>query len=247
MRASLIFLLLVPAAALARGEDGGAADPTLHVIVAPELAATFVDLGDAWTRAGNPPVNVAGLPMPALIERLGSGASIDLVGSSSHALDNVTPRDTCSFGSEQRYARGRLALWVKSGTPPSLLQLEDARWQKIAIGQPNLAPYGRAANQALEHAGLLTSLMPRLVYRPDSAAALSLAREGKADAALVALSLVADDKSRYTLISSELYTPIEESLVSCADRAHQAAAKAFVRFILSPSGAAILKRHALDP
>jgi molybdate transport system substrate-binding protein len=228
--------------------DAGVTVEKVRVAVSAEVAAAFVELGEAWAHAGGRPVVVTVASPPSLVALLGKGAAIDLLGGGHALVADATAATTCNLSSEQRFARGRLALWTRGGTPPTPGELRDPRWKKIALAEPNLSPYGRAANQALQRAGVLTDLMPRLVYRPDSADALAQARDGKVDAAFVALSLVANDKGHFAVVSSELYAPLEESLLVCGrDPAHAAAARAFVTFILSPHGASILKRHALDP
>lgn len=61
-------------------------------------------------------------------------------------------------------------------------------------------------------------------------------------------SLVLDDKSRYSIVDPQLYTPVDEVLIVCGkDPARVAAARTFAAFIGSPRAAQILKKHALEP
>ena len=89
------------------------------------------------------------------------------------------------------YARGKIVVWTASGgpAPVKLEDLAKPEFRRIAIANPEHAPYGRAAKQALEKAGIWSQIEPRLVLGDNIQATMLYAKEHNVDAAIVALSL----------------------------------------------------------
>ncbi len=123
------------------------------------------------------------------------------------------------------YAIGHLTLFLPKDSRVALLSdlsdlgpaVADGRLQKIAIANPEHAPYGQAAKQALERAGIWPLIMPRLVNAENSAQAAQFASIGAVDAALIPLALTNSDKIRATgthvEVDSSLYTPPRQYMV----------------------------------
>ncbi len=123
------------------------------------------------------------------------------------------------------YAQGRLALIVPSASPIALdAQLRGVQNQwaqqgvhKFAMANPNLAPYGRAAQQALQKLGLWTLLQPHLVVGENMAQATQFVTTGAAQAGITALSLaiapeIAKD-SQYIALPTHLHAPLNQRMV----------------------------------
>src|SRR5207302_5706854 len=92
--------------------------------------------------------------------------------------------------------------------------LLDGRYKRIAIANPDHAPYGRAARDALRKADLWDKLQDRIVIAESVQAAMTYAREGSADVALVAQSLaIADSQGSSLSIDPGLYPPLEQVMV----------------------------------
>jgi molybdate transport system substrate-binding protein len=128
--------------------------------------------------------------------------------------------------------------------------LEDLAAQtvrRVAIANPEHAPYGRAARAALGRAGVLAAVEPKLVLGDNVRQTLQYAETGNVDVAIVALALVATDDPRGVPVPDSLYPPIVQELVVIAQRPHEAAAKRFAEFVLSAEGRAILQRHRFEP
>jgi molybdate transport system substrate-binding protein len=104
------------------------------------------------------------------------------------------------------YARGRIALWAADdgALPQRIADLADPADARIAIANPAHAPYGRAAEQPLEQAGVLDTVRSRLVLGETVADTFEIARSGNAGVAIVARSLAIADASRYTLVPETL-------------------------------------------
>src|SRR6185295_2157852 len=96
----------------------------------------------------------------ALAEQIKSGAPYDLFLSA----DEVRIKDVVIPDSQTVYAQGRIALWSKSGRITTLDALPTPGVLHVAIANPGHAPYGAAARQALERAGLWSKLTGKIVY-----------------------------------------------------------------------------------
>jgi molybdate transport system substrate-binding protein len=130
------------------------------------------------------------------------------------------------------YAQGRLALIVPSTSPIALdaelrgLQNQWASVRKFAIANPDLAPYGRAAQQALQKLGLWGLVQPQLVMGENIAQATQFVTTGAAQAGITALSLatapeVAKD-SRYIALPEHLHAPLNQRMVLLKNASVQA-------------------------
>jgi molybdate transport system substrate-binding protein len=143
------------------------------------------------------------------------------------------------------YGVGRLGLWSKSGVFKDLADLRSPRVKHVAIANPVHAPYGAAAKQALERAGLWTALQPRLVYGENVRQALALAQSGNADAVITAWSLVKDRGA--VLLSERLHAPIRQAGGVAASSSHAAEGRKLLQFLTSPEGLRLLEAHGLYP
>ncbi len=147
------------------------------------------------------------------------------------------------------YAVGRLALAWRRGLPP-LRGVEDlarADVTHIAIANPAHAPYGRAAQQALTAAGLWERLQPRLVLGENIRQATDYVQGGNADAGLVALALVIDTDTPYTLVPASLHRPIVQAGGVLRGSGKEDAARCLLAALRAPAGQEALARFGFEP
>jgi molybdate transport system substrate-binding protein len=143
------------------------------------------------------------------------------------------------------YARGRLAMWTRDTSGMHLTRVEDvARGsvQRIAIANPSIAPYGRAAREALERAGIWEAVQPRLAIAENVRQALQYAETGNAEVAFVAHSQVRDVGGHTVFVPDSLHAPLDQALGVVATQDSARAAR-FASFVLGPSGRSILEQH----
>lgn len=118
---------------------------------------------------------------------------------------------------------------------------------KIAIANPEHAPYGKAAKQALIKAGVWDAIQDRIVYGENIQQTLQFAQSGNADAALVALSLALVTEGGFTAVDPALHEPLDQALVVCKGAGgksmHESSARQFTAFVNSDAGRAIMKRY----
>lgn len=141
-------------------------------------------------------------------------------------------------GSRFVYAKGKLVLW--SGTPGRFEDgeafLKDGGFDHIALANPKTAPYGLAAEQVMQHLGVLASLTPKLVKGDSISQTFQFAATGNADAGFVALSQIkgwkGESGSQWE-IPADYYAPIEQGAVLLKKGESNPAASAYLQFLKS--------------
>jgi molybdate transport system substrate-binding protein len=176
-----------------------------------------------------------------LARQLNEGGPFDVFASASDDFVSATvAAGVCDGTTKQHLSFGRLA--VLSTTPLTAIRgLAQLPGVKIALANPEHAPYGRAAKQALEHERLWTPLAGRLVYAANVRQALEYFDSGEVDVAFVAWSNVAlrdAGHSDLLLVDEALHAPLEHTLVLCRGGHHPEAARSFAGFLRNlPPGA----------
>ncbi len=155
-------------------------------------------------------------------------------------------------GTLTRYATGRLVLWVRSG---SRLQLErdgmrvllDSSVKRVAIANPQHAPYGRAGVEALRHFHVYDQTAPKFVFGENVTQAAQFVESGNAQVGFIALALALaptlKEKGRYWEVPAETYSALAQGVIIPKNSRNPEAARRFLEFLQTPEAAAILKRY----
>jgi molybdate transport system substrate-binding protein len=224
----------------------------VRVAAASDLALAFAELGRLFEARTGQKVTFSFAASGVLTKQLAQGAPYDLFAAANASFaESAVASGACRAGSKTNYARGHLAVWSKRGgvaPAKSLADLADPRFKRIAIANPEHAPYGKAAREALTAAGVWDAVAPRLVYGENVRQALQLAQTGNVEASIVALSLVFDDGSGARLpVDPALHAPLTQTLVVCQHGKNEEGAKLLARLLASPEGQALLQRYGFDP
>lgn len=151
------------------------------------------------------------------------------------------------------YALGRIGILVPHGSALKAdaelkdlaAALKDGRLQKFAMANPDHAPYGARAREALQHAGLWRQLQPRLVFGENISQAAQFATSGAAQGGIIAQSLaLAPSVGRlgtFALISDSWHQPLRQRMVLLKNA--EPAAQAFYDFIGTPAAQAVMGRY----
>lgn len=152
------------------------------------------------------------------------------------------------------YALGRIALFASHGSPLALdARLEGLRqgWSrlsKFAIANPEHAPYGRAARQALEKLGMWEMVQPRLVLAENVSQAAQFVATGAAQAGITALSLVLAPQvarqGRHVVLPDDLHAPLRQRMVLL--KSARGTARSFYDYLQSPPARAVLQRYGFS-
>ncbi len=152
------------------------------------------------------------------------------------------------------YARGTLVLWTRNDSGLRVLSLEalrDPAIKTIAIANPDHAPYGHAAQAALQHAGLYDAVRPKLVIAENIAQAAQYADSGNAQAGLISLTsaltprLKADGE--FVRVPLDDYPPIVQGAIIVRNSPAAAAAHRFLDFLTQPAVRQSLAAQGLEP
>jgi molybdate transport system substrate-binding protein len=247
----------------AHGAAHGAAQTTLHVAAAADLQPVLPPILKEFERATGVHAEGTYQASATLTAQIQNGAPFDVFLSA----DLSYPQKLIDAGlgaglaeglgnksAPMIYARGTLVLWERkdSGLPaPSLGLLKDGWLKRLAIANPDRAPYGRAAVAALTSLKIYDELKPRLVTGDNIAQAAQFVDSGNADAGLISLTgamtaqMTAD--GRYFVMPRELYPPIEQGMVIVAKTAQRAAAQKLLEFLLTRPVQAELAKSGLTP
>ncbi len=241
-------LFLFAACSTADTPDANEESPgPLAVFAAANLRSVLDDIvRDYQAQTGDSVVLVFG-STTSLGTQIINGAPADIfLAANTAAIDSLAVRGLIIDSTRAVYAIGRLILVGNCAradqlnpsrhcrAPQDIASLAQDSYRSIAIANPAFAPYGMAAETALDRSGVLPKIQDKLVLAANVNQALQYALTGNADAAIVALALVADDHSYdYSLVDTTLYDPIVQSLAVLRSSAHQQRALAFRAFLLS--------------
>jgi len=181
-----------------------------------------------------------------------NGAPFDLYFSADIAYpQKLEATGLAEPGTLYEYAVGRIVIWAPADAKVDVAKqgwkaLLDVRVEKIAIANPEHAPYGRAAVAALQKAGIYETVKPKLVYGENISQAAQFVQSGNAQAGIVAMSLAVSpgmrDGKRWE-VPAEMHPAIEQGAIVLKDAQNKEAARAFLEFVKSAAGRATLAEY----
>jgi molybdate transport system substrate-binding protein len=228
----------------------------VRVVAAADLQFAMADLALHFEKRTGIKVNVTYGSSGNSFAQIENGAPYDVFFSA----DVKYPRELESSGRAEPgslfvYGAGHLVIWVSAESKIDLARegwnaLLDERVQKIAIANPEHAPYGRAAISALTKAGLYEKVKKKLVYGENISQAAQFVQSGNAQAGILAKSLVLSPAMRggkSWSIPLDSYAPIRQAAILLKSAPSKAQAKSFLDFVKSPHGRFILGAYGFDP
>lgn len=221
------------------------------VAVAANFAGPLAQIGLAFTAATGHRLKVSpGSTGKFYTQVVTGGAPFEVL----LAADVETPSKLIAAGhavagSQFTYAVGQLVLW--SATPGLVddqgAVLAGGRYNKLAIANPKVAPYGKAALDVLASRGLSAAVTPRLVVGDSVAQAYQFVLTGNAEVGFVALSQVALPGKPVTgsmwRVPQSLYGPLRQDAVLLAAGANKPAALALLFFLQGPAARAVIAAY----
>jgi molybdate transport system substrate-binding protein len=221
----------------------GGRDGTLSIAAASDLRPAFTRLAREHERRTGDRVVLSFGSSGQLAQQIANGAPFDLFASASVAyVDAVLAAGRGDPGTKSTYAFGRIVVWSRDRA----YELEDLAGgdvRRVAIANPEHAPYGQAARQALERAGVLAEVQPKLVLGENVSDTQRLAASGNADAAVVALSLAVASDGRWTRVPARLHDPLEQALVVTEEGEGARSARRFAAMLDGREGRAAMRRY----
>ena len=220
-----------------------AAPQALTIAAASDLQTVMPELASGFERSVNAKVTVSFGSSGNFFAQIQNGAPFDVFFSA----DIEYPKQLVASGhadamSLYRYATGKIVLWARGDSgidvKRGLIGLTDARVRRIAMANPQHAPYGRAAEAALRHDKVYDAVKSKLVLGENIAQTVQLVDSGNADAGIVSLSHALSPLLRshgtYFEIPSSAYPPIEQAAVVLTSSTNKPLARQFLDYVKRP-------------
>lgn len=226
------------------------------VAAASDLKFALEEIADAFERqTGKKPRLIFG-SSGNFYTQIMQGAPFHLYMSADEAYVNKLHAAGKSLDQGKLYAMGKIGIFVPHGSlvkaDPNLddlaKSLAEGRLVKFAIANPEHAPYGDRAVQALKHKGIWEQIKPKLVYGENITQAAQFAQSGSSQGGIIALSLAKApaiaQQGQFALIPENWYTPLAQRMVLINNAPDQA--KQFYTFLGTEPARAILKKYGFD-
>ncbi|MCW5699363.1 MAG: molybdate ABC transporter substrate-binding protein [Rhodospirillales bacterium] len=226
------------------------------VAAASDLQFALVDIADAFKAETGRDVVLTFGSSGNIARQIRQGAAFDIFLSADETLVLDLAKDGFTRDDGRLYGAGRLVLVVPHGSPlkadGSLADLKnalaDGRLGKFAIANPDHAPYGKRAEEALRHAGVWDAVQPRIVLGENVAQAAQFATSSNAEGGLIAHSLVLSPKvsalGAFDLVPEDWHSPLRQRMVLLKDAGPAAAL--FYDYLQRSAARAIFRAYGFD-
>jgi len=224
----------------------------LRVAAASDLKFAMEELAEKFEEQSGTTVHVTYGSSGNFFSQLQNGAPFDLFFSADIEYPKkLKAAGLAEPGTLYEYAIGRIVIWTPPDSRVDVAKqgwkiLLDTRIQKIAIANPEHAPYGQAAVAALKQAGIYEAVKGKLVYGENISQAAQFVQSGNAQAGIVAMSLAVSpamrDGKRWE-IPAQVHPALEQGAIVLKDAKNKVAAMAFLDFVKSPAGRSTLSRY----
>ena len=241
----LIFLFVLLTCQAARAQE-------VRVAAAADLKFALDELGAQCEKHSGKKIAAIYGSSGNFFAQIQNGAPFDLFLSADIEYPRkLEAAGLAEAGTLYEYAVGRIVIWMPSDARADLAKLGwkallEPSVERIAIANPEHAPYGRAAVAALRTAGVYEQVRSRLVYGENITQAAQFVASGSAQAGIIALSLVVSpalrDGKRWE-IPEDMHPPIEQAAVILKSAKDKDGARALLAFLKSDTGRKILKAY----
>jgi molybdate transport system substrate-binding protein len=225
---------------------------TVGVAAASDLTYAMTEIAADFEKKSGCKLRVSLGSSGNFLTQIENGAPFDIFFSADVSYPKKLESDgLADAGGTYTYADGKLVLWTrndsKQDVSKGLAILRDPSIRKVSIANPEHAPYGRAAEEALKKAGVYDAVKDRLVLGENVAQAAQFAQTGNADGGIFALSLALSPEltkaGHYSLVPENLYAPIEQGVVVIRKSQNLQGARALLDYVKTPAVVALLERY----
>lgn len=244
----LLALLAVSLACRETRVPGAASE--LTVAAASDLTPAFEEIAREFEATHKTKIVFVFGSTGLLTRQIENGAPFDVFAAANVSfIDQLEAKGLIVPGTKTTYARGRITMWTTADSTVKLEKIEDLARpdvHRIAIANPDHAPYGQAAREALETARIWETVRPKLVYGDNIRQTLQFAETGNVEVAIVALSLSVQSKGRWVLIPEELHKPLDQGMGVMKATQNEPAARAFSEFVNGAKGREIMTKYGFS-
>ena len=222
----------------------------IHVAVAANFTAAMKDIAAQFEKSSEHKINLSFGSSGKIFAQIQNGAPFQVFFSADQAKPEALEKTGLTVpGSRFTYAIGVLALW--SAKPDFVnddaSRLKNGDFNKLALANPKLAPYGAAAMEALENLKLKQATEPKWVQGENIVQTYQFVATGNAELGFVALSQIMDKRhikgGSSWIIPSNLYNPIRQDAVLLKSAKDNTAANALLEYLRSSEARAIIHSY----
>jgi molybdate transport system substrate-binding protein len=221
--------------------------PTLTVFAAADLAFALKELAPRFEKAAGVKVALVLGSTGNLARQIEHGAPADVFFAANETfVDELVAKGAVIPQTRALYAQGRIVLATPKTFGPRLADLRrltDPRVRRVAIANPQHAPYGKVAEEALRKLGLWDAVRPKLVYGENIRHTLQFLQTGAADAGIVALSVASVPEIDWVPIDPTLHAPLNQVVAVVRRSGRPELGVAFVQFVNGGEGRPVMKRY----
>jgi molybdate transport system substrate-binding protein len=244
---TLLLLLVVFSSGCSTNKPKNNEVQALTIAAASDLALAFTEVGSLFEAETGAKLTFSFGSTGQLADQIENGAPFDVFAAANVMfVDNLREKDLIIPDTQTTYAFGRIGLATLPDSMLSIQTLEDLlkpEVVKVAIANPEHAPYGLAAKQALEGAGYWPELEEKMVYGRNISDTLTFIETGNAEAGIIALSLYQEGKVNFHIIEDNLHAPLEQSVAVISRTKEEQLARQFIDFILGSTGRPIMESY----
>jgi len=227
----------------------------ITIAAAADLQPAMQDIAARFQKETGKTVEVIYGSSGNFFQQIQNGAPFDMFFSAN--LDYPKKLEAAKLtesGTYYQYAKGRIVVWVlndsKVDISSGLPALVQPAIKKIAIANPQHAPYGQAAVAAMQKENVYDKVKDKFVLGENISQTASFVLSGSADAGIVALSLALSpnmrDRGRYVEIASNSYPPVEQACVVLGSSKDKQTARQFLDFVKSATVRDMLRKYGFD-
>ena len=207
----------------------------VSVAVAANFTAPMQLIGERFEAQSGHHLQLTFASSGKIVAQIQNGAPFDVFLSADTAKPAaLIEQQQAVAASRFTYAVGTLALWSADAGKNAKRVLDNGQFNKLAIANPRLAPYGEAAVQALQKLGLEKTVQPRLVMGENIAQTYQFVATGNADIGFVALSQIIKDgkaPANAWIVPAAMHSPIQQDAVILKHGESNKAAAALMQFL----------------
>ncbi len=242
-----LFLILALLAGTAFAQTG----PT--IAAASDLKFALDDIAKEFQASTGKPVRITYGSSGNFFQQIAQDAPFEMFLSADEGFVFKLADQGLTADRGALYATGRIVMFVPTGSPVTaderLVDLtravREGRVSKFAIANPEHAPYGRAAMQALQKIGLWSAIEPKLVLGENVSQAAQFATSGSTQGGIFAYSLalapVFADKGKFVLIPEDLHEPLRQRMV--LTKKATPVAREFYQYLQQPAARVVFRRY----
>ena len=223
------------------------ASPAITVYAAADLDMAFREIKPLFEKATGARVTLVMGSTGNLAKQIEHGAPADVFFAANESfIDDLLKAGAVIPQTRALYGQGRLVLATPTASGVAVRELADLlkpEVRRVAIANPAHAPYGRAAQEALESVGVWDRVKPKLVYGENIRHTLQFVETGSVEAGIVALSVADVPAVRYVPIDPKLHKPLNQVAAVVKRSARPELGLAFIQFLNGPEGRPIMKRY----